>query len=982
MLPSINHIKHLQDLDEQERKLAIDRALTLNKAYNSGDVNVIYKAEQYYNTLQNRSDPNYASANQSANNPVKALILDPQEGTTSMGYYDKSSALSDHGLRQMARTPVISAIIRTRCNQIADFLKPQPDKYSKGFLIRKKGAGKDDKLTDNDKRVVEMLTEFMMRCGEKETTHKWDKFDIFGRKLIADSLILDKACFEIVPYRSLEPYCFVAVDAATMMIADSYDNETHIQGSTKVKGEYPSYVQLWQNRVIREFYPWEMCFGIRNPSTNIRLNGYGRSELEDLITNVTGMLNADQYNSGFFRQGSAPKGMLMVKKAGAGLNGDRLAEFRKNWNASLSGVGNAHKTAILDAEGFEWIDLQKCLDRSTKVISKTKGSISFEELLGDSKEVYDELWDGNKFSKAHIFITRPKELCEVELQNKLKIKSSPNHRFLCLRNNQATWIEQKDLTIGDLLFINKKIDSTIDSLKFKEFEVEEDLMELMGWILGDGSIGDDLPSKRTIQTFYHPEKELDIRSLHKKVCAKYGINFTEHSLKRIIGTIINGFKTNYSEYPTGAITDTVFYKWYRSLGFNTSREKKVIPGILFQLPSKLKCAFLRGFFSADGHISKSGLSISIAISNDNLRYQTGELLLSEGIRCNNVPSFKRAVTIQDTALFMKKVNFIQQYKRDREIIRTRNGNGKDFYPTEFVRKVARDIKAFNKSSKFLLSKKDLSDLLNISKGHNRGSLSKVLQYGNKINFPHQLFIDGYYLSPVISLSHSDVLVEMVDVEMDNDDHAFYANGFIVHNSNRDMEFFKYIEYLVKVGCAVFNISPEEIGFPLEGQGGGGLGGSDSGKEEKEYSKDKGLKPLLTSLQGWINDFIIGPKTNNTYEFVFTGIQTESAKAEEERLLKAVDKYITPDEIRKERGLKPLPDGLGAMPLSPIMAQMKMVASQQQQGQYDQQQEEQGQQDQQEQDQFDNTNPFLDKGEKPSPFVKAFDKYVEKELILK
>ena len=56
---------------------------------------------------------------------------------------------------------------------------------------------------------------------------------------------------------------------------------------------------------------------------------------------------------------------------------------------------------------------------------------------------------------------------------------------------------------------------------------------------------------------------------------------------------------------------------------------------------------------------------------------------------------------------------------------------------------------------------------------------------------------------------------------------------------------------------------------------------------------------MTSLQGWINDFIIGPKTNNTYEFVFTGIQTESAKAEEERLLKAVDKYLTPDEIKDD-----------------------------------------------------------------------------------
>lgn len=559
MLPTLSPIKHLHDLDEQERKLAIDRALTLQKAYNSGDVNTIYKAEQYYTSLQKRTDPNYARS-QSSNNPVKALILDPQEVATSMGYYGKPSMVSDRGLRLMARTPVISAIIRTRCNQVADFLKPQPDKYSKGFVIRKKGIAKDEDLTDNDKRVVDMLTEFMMHCGERESQWKWDDLDMFGRKVIADSLVMDKLCFEIVPYRSLEPYCFVAVDAATMAIADSYDNETHINGSTKVNGEYPSYVQVWQNNIIREFYPWEMCFGIRNPSTNIHLNGYGRSELEDLITNVTGMLNADQYNSSFFRQGSNPKGMLMIKKAGAAVNGDRIAEFKKNWNAQVSGVGNFHKTVMLDAEGFEWIDLQK--------------------------------------------------------------------------------------------------------------------------------------------------------------------------------------------------------------------------------------------------------------------------------------------------------------------------------------------------------------------------------------------------------------------------------------NNKDMEFFKYIEYLVKVGCAVFNISPEEIGFPLEGQGGGGLGGSDSGKEEKEYSKDKGLKPLLTSFQSWINKFIIGPKTNNKYEFVFTGIQVESAKEEEEKNTKAVTLYITVDELRKEKGLKPLPNGMGKFPLNPIIAQKMMMDSQMQQGQQQQQRGEQEQQGQEEQDQFDNTNPFLDKGESLSPFVKAFDQYVERELIVK
>ena len=544
-----NHIKRLSQIDEQERKLAIERALTLEKAYRSGDVEQIYKAQNYFNNHLLEQRP------RSKENPVKSLLLDPQEVATSMGYYHKATNLSYDSLRSMAKAPVISAIINTRKNQVVDFLKPQKDKYSKGFIIRKKGIDRDEDLTDFDKRKIEQLTEFMLSCGEHDSKYKWDRLENWGRKVIEDSLTLDQACFEIVPMRNREPYAFTAVDSATFRFADSYDNQTGIEGSQKIDGEYPSYVQLYQNRIIREFYPWELCFGVRNASSNIKANGYGRSELEDLVTTVTGMLNADKYNGGFFRHGSAPKGMLMVKKPGAALNGDRIQEFRKSWNSMLAGAENAHKTPILDAEGFEWIDLQK--------------------------------------------------------------------------------------------------------------------------------------------------------------------------------------------------------------------------------------------------------------------------------------------------------------------------------------------------------------------------------------------------------------------------------------NNRDMEFFKYIEYLVKVGCAVYTISPEEIGFPVQGAGqGGGLGGRSSNtKVEKQYSQDKGLRPLLSSMEHWINDYIIGPKTNYTYEFVFTGMQAETAQEEEERLIKAATTYMEVNEIRKERGLKPK-KGYDII-LNPIISQQRMMESQMGMQQQQQGQEDQEKQQQQEDEQFNNTNPFLDPD---NPFTKSFDQFVESELL--
>ncbi len=109
-------------------------------------------------------------------------------------------------------------------------------------------------------------------------------------------------------------------------------------------------------------------------------------------------------------------------------------------------------------------------------------------------------------------------------------------------------------------------------------------------------------------------------------------------------------------------------------------------------------------------------------------------------------------------------------------------------------------------------------------------------------------------------------VLMYDVEVYDDKHIFIANGIACSNSHkmpildaesfeyidfsknsRDMEFYKFLEYLIKLLCALYTISPEEIGFPLEGAGHGGMGKGD-GKEEKDYSKDKGLHPLLTHVE--------------------------------------------------------------------------------------------------------------------------------------
>ena len=112
---------------------------------------------------------------------------------------------------------------------------------------------------------------------------------------------------------------------------------------------------MYQNQKVSDFYPWELCFGVRNPSTNIHANGYGCSELEEMINIVTSLLYGDEYNRRFFSQGSAPKGLLRIK----GVNNEAaLQQFKQQWQSMISGVMQAWKTPVVEAD-VDWIDLQK-----------------------------------------------------------------------------------------------------------------------------------------------------------------------------------------------------------------------------------------------------------------------------------------------------------------------------------------------------------------------------------------------------------------------------------------------------------------------------------------------------------------------------------------------------------------------------------------------------------------------------------------------
>jgi hypothetical protein len=234
--------------------------------------------------------------------------------------------------------------------------EPQSDKYRTGFVIDKRNkwrsTEKDKTLTKDEQKRADKLVQFILDCGTTENFWHADTFSVFITKLVTDALTLDQATFEVVRDKVGRPIEFFATDAATFRIADSYGNDDSIRNYEEVNGYAPAYVQVIDGRVFNSFYPWDLCFGVMNPSTDIRTNGYGESPLERMIQLITSLLNADQYNANFFKVGSSPQGILTYS---GNVNQNTLESFRQQWQAQVAGVANSHKIPMVNADKVNFI---------------------------------------------------------------------------------------------------------------------------------------------------------------------------------------------------------------------------------------------------------------------------------------------------------------------------------------------------------------------------------------------------------------------------------------------------------------------------------------------------------------------------------------------------------------------------------------------------------------------------------------------------
>lgn len=268
--------------------------------------------------------------------PFMTALQDPMQvmGETSI---TKRKTTAYDVLRSVAaKVGIVSAIINTRIAQVSLFAESSQDTNDIGFKIVKRGS--DKKMTSSEQKEADRISDQIIWCGEKPNKHY--NFTRFLKEYVRDSLRFDQACFEMIPSNRNIPLAWKCVDSSTIRLAKDFELVEQ------------KYHQLMHGQIYASYTDDEMAFGIRNPQTDLIYGGYGLSELEQVITHISGILWSETYNRNYFSQGYS-KGVLVVE----GAKREQLNEFKREWNALLS--GQQWRIPVISGKAPQWLSLDR-----------------------------------------------------------------------------------------------------------------------------------------------------------------------------------------------------------------------------------------------------------------------------------------------------------------------------------------------------------------------------------------------------------------------------------------------------------------------------------------------------------------------------------------------------------------------------------------------------------------------------------------------
>lgn len=130
----------------------------------------------------------------------------------------------------------------------------------------------------------------------------------------------------------------------------------------------------------------------------------------------------------------------------------------------------------------------------------------------------------------------------------------------------------------------------------------------------------------------------------------------------------------------------------------------------------------------------------------------------------------------------------------------------------------------------------------------------------------------------------------------------------------DMEFSNWVNWNVKLVCSVYGMDPIELGFVFGDERSKTSKSDLSPQDRIVASKERSLRPLLRWLARQINEMVIWPYWPD-YQFEFYGFDSISETQKQENFIKAVQNFMSPNEVRAHYNLPPWKDPVSNRPLN-------------------------------------------------------------------
>lgn len=121
-------------------------------------------------------------------------------------------------------------------------------------------------------------------------------------------------------------------------------------------------------------------------------------------------------------------------------------------------------------------------------------------------------------------------------------------------------------------------------------------------------------------------------------------------------------------------------------------------------------------------------------------------------------------------------------------------------------------------------------------------------------------------------------------------------------NNKDMEFSQWCSWLLKVACSLYQMDPSEVNFVYGNENQRSSFAQADPAEKVALSKERGLRPLLRALEGWLNRSITY-RLDEDFRMEFVGLDSKSPLVQSQLDTQCLG-WEAPNEVRARHDQAP------------------------------------------------------------------------------